>query len=103
MFFNLLVFIYHDQLRFHFQSFRIRLSVVDFSLKKSIETHFNISKIFLSYFYDSYDFNMRAKSFVRSTAYSYLYKFHNSTLIWVGFLGVRFLGVLKLPPLSKTC
>ena len=39
------------------------------SLKKSIEVDFNRSKVFLLYFYDAYDVNLREKNFGRSTAY----------------------------------
>ena len=40
------------------------------SLKKFTEVHFNTSKIFLLYFYNAYDVNLREKNLVRSTAYS---------------------------------
>ena len=40
------------------------------SLKKSIEVHFNRSKIFLLYHYYANDVNMRKKKFGRNMAYS---------------------------------
>ena len=40
-------------------------------MKKSIEKHFNRSKIFLLYFYEAYDANLREKKFrQKSTVYS---------------------------------
>ena len=42
-----------------------------FSLKKSMEAHFNRSKIFLLHFYDACDVNLWKKKFGRSTAYSW--------------------------------
>ena len=52
-----------------------------FSLKKSMEAHFNRSKIFLLHFYDACDVNLWKKNFGRSTAYSWrtndFIKFHH--------------------------
>ena len=42
----------------------------DFSFEKSIEVHFNRSKIILLYFYDVYDINLWKTNFGRSTVYS---------------------------------
>ena len=47
----------------------LQISITSIGLKKSIEVHFNRSKIFPLYFYDAYDVNLWEKKFGRRTAY----------------------------------